>query len=166
MLSLFYEILQCPTPPACRYEALAPVGGIWISKSYIIMYQIRKKLIAGLLREILKNVKEPVKIYEVMLDNFTRPINFTGKESSKKVLEKSIAVLPFEDMSAAHDQEYLGDGLAEELINVFAQIKELKVIGRTSSFSFKGTKTDLKTIGQILSAENILEGSVQKAGPF
>ena len=66
-------------------------------------------------------------------------------------------------MSPAHDQEYLGDGLAEELITLMSQIKELKVIGRTSSFSFKGTKTDLKTIGKTLNADTILEGSVQKS---
>ena len=79
-------------------------------------------------------------------------------------MEKSIAVLPFTDMSAAHDQEYLGDGMAEEMINVLSQIKELKVIGRTSSFSFKGTNADLRTIGKTLNANTILEGSIQKAG--
>ena len=67
-------------------------------------------------------------------------------------------------MSPNHDQEYLGDGLAEELITLMSQVKELKVIGRTSSFSFKGTKTDLKTIGRTLNANTIIEGSVQKAG--
>jgi len=59
----------------------------------------------------------------------------------------SIAVLPFVDMSQAKDQEYFSDGLAEEILNLLAQIRDLKVIGRTSSFAFKGRNEDLRTIG-------------------
>ncbi|MEO6080484.1 MAG: TIR domain-containing protein [Steroidobacteraceae bacterium] len=76
----------------------------------------------------------------------------------------SIAVLPFADMSAEKDQEYFSDGLAEELLNELAQIKELRVAGRTSSFSFKGKNEDLRSIGTKLGVSNILEGSVRKAG--
>jgi TolB-like protein/Tfp pilus assembly protein PilF len=77
---------------------------------------------------------------------------------------KSIAVLAFDDLSPNKDQEYLGDGIAEEVLNVLAKIKGLKVIGRTSSFSYKGKNTDLKTIGQELGVTTILEGSVRKDG--
>ncbi len=76
----------------------------------------------------------------------------------------SIAVLPFVDMSPAKDQEYFTDGLTENLLHALAQIRELKVAGRTSSFAFKGQNTDLREIGQQLNVSNILEGSVQKAG--
>ena len=76
----------------------------------------------------------------------------------------SIAVLPFKDLSPNHDQENFADGLAEEILSALAQIHELKVIGRTSSFSFKGKADDLKTIGQKLNAGSILEGSVRKDG--
>ncbi|HLF35885.1 MAG TPA: adenylate/guanylate cyclase domain-containing protein [Cyclobacteriaceae bacterium] len=79
-------------------------------------------------------------------------------------LPKSIAVLSFSDMSPTHDQEYLGDGIAEAIINTLSQIEELKVIGRTSSFSFKGSNDDLVTIGRRLGAKTVLEGSVQKVG--
>ncbi|MFN2439189.1 MAG: hypothetical protein ABR503_08310, partial [Chitinophagaceae bacterium] len=84
----------------------------------------------------------------------------TGSEKNKPVVEKeSIAVLAFKDMSAEKDQEYLGDGIAEEILNVINnQLKDLKVTGRTSSFSFKGKGTDLKTIGEILNVKSILEG--------
>ncbi|MEO6168562.1 MAG: adenylate/guanylate cyclase domain-containing protein [Chitinophagales bacterium] len=78
------------------------------------------------------------------------------------VTDKSIAVLPFIDMSANHDQEYFGDGLSEELLNHLAQIPELKVIARTSSFSFKGTNEDLRVIGEKLGVAHLLEGSVRK----
>jgi TolB-like protein len=67
-------------------------------------------------------------------------------------------------MSAAKDQEYFSDGLSEELINLLAKIPELKVIGRTSSFSFKGKNEDLRIIAQKLGVSNILEGSVRKDG--
>jgi len=76
----------------------------------------------------------------------------------------SIAVLPFVDMSPAKDQEYFTDGLTENLLHALAQIRELKVAGRTSSFAFKGLNTDLRSIGQQLNVSSILEGSVQKAG--
>jgi len=76
----------------------------------------------------------------------------------------SIAVLPFVDMSPSKDQEYFTDGLTENLLHALAQIRELKVAGRTSSFAFKGLNTDLREIGEQLNVSNILEGSVQKAG--
>lgn len=83
----------------------------------------------------------------------------SGKDSS---LDKSIAVLPFVDMTSQSDMEYLGDGLAEEIINSLTSIRELKVIGRTSSFQFKGEKLDLREVGKRLQVGIILEGSIQK----
>jgi TolB-like protein/Tfp pilus assembly protein PilF len=77
---------------------------------------------------------------------------------------KSIAVLPFTDLSPAHDQEYFSDGMAEELLNALAKVKDLKVAGRTSSFSFKGRNEDLRAVGKTLGVANILEGSVRKQG--
>ena len=79
-------------------------------------------------------------------------------------LDKSIAVLPFLDMSPGKDQEYLSDGLAEDIITALSKIKGLKVIGRTSSFQFKGDKLDLREIGERLKVSTILEGSVMKSG--
>jgi serine/threonine protein kinase/tetratricopeptide (TPR) repeat protein len=76
----------------------------------------------------------------------------------------SIAVLPFADMSADKDQEYFCDGLAEELINALTHIKDLKVIARTSAFSFKGKNVNVRDIGKELRVGNVLEGSVRKAG--
>ncbi|MHC4218121.1 MAG: protein kinase domain-containing protein [Planctomycetota bacterium] len=77
---------------------------------------------------------------------------------------RSIAVLPFADMSPARDQEYFCDGLAEELINALTQIVELRVAARTSAFQFKGQALDVRSIGQQLSVDTVLEGSVRKAG--
>jgi TolB-like protein/Tfp pilus assembly protein PilF len=76
----------------------------------------------------------------------------------------SIAVLAFADMSPQHDQEYFADGVAEEIRNALAHVEGLEVIGRTSSFSFKGKADDLRTIGEKLGVKNVLEGSLRKDG--
>jgi adenylate cyclase len=84
--------------------------------------------------------------------------------TSVAISDKSIAVLPFADMSEKHDQEYFGDGMAEEIIDLLAKIPGLTVIGRTSSFQFKGKGEDLRTIGTQLNAAYVLEGSVRNSG--
>jgi len=76
----------------------------------------------------------------------------------------SIAVLPFVNMSDDPGNEYFADGLSEEILNLLAGIPDLKVIGRTSSFSFKGKNDDLRVIGQTLGVNKILEGAVRKSG--
>jgi TolB-like protein len=76
----------------------------------------------------------------------------------------SIAVLPFVDMSPNRDQEYFGDGIAEELLNELVRLDGLRVAGRTSTFSFKGTNANHKTIAEALNVATILEGSVRKDG--
>jgi TolB-like protein len=78
--------------------------------------------------------------------------------------DNSIAVLPFVDMSQAKDQEYFSDGISEELLNLLAQVPNLRVIARTSSFSFKGKGTPIKDIAQVLQVAAVLEGSVRKSG--
>ena len=77
---------------------------------------------------------------------------------------KSIAVLPFVNMSSDPEQEYFSDGISEEILNALSRVKELQVAGRTSSFAFKGQNQDLRKIGEALGVENILEGSVRKSG--
>ncbi len=84
--------------------------------------------------------------------------------ATNAVNQKSIAVLPFTDMSEKKDQEYFADGMAEEILDVLAKIPGLMVIGRTSSFQFKGKNADLRTIGTELNAAYVLEGSVRKFG--
>ena len=84
--------------------------------------------------------------------------------SAPAVDPHSIAVLPFVDMSQDKDQEYFSDGLSEELLNLLAQLPQLRVIARTSSFSFKGRDVDVGTIARALHVANVLEGSVRKSG--
>jgi len=90
--------------------------------------------------------------------------NLIPNKSASRPKDKSIAVLPFTDMSPAKDQEYFSDGLSEELITALAKIPDLKVAGRTSSFSYKGINKNLETIGNELRVSTILEGSLRKSG--
>jgi TolB-like protein/predicted Zn-dependent protease len=78
--------------------------------------------------------------------------------------EKSIAVLPFVDLSAKHDQEYFASGIAEEVLDRLAKVPSLRVVGRTSSFQFEGKSTDPASIGAALGVAYLLEGSVRKEG--
>ncbi len=88
----------------------------------------------------------------------------TSNKTKFETIEKSIAVLPFTDLSSTHDQGYLSEGVADEIQNRLCKFNDLKVAGKTSSFSFKGKNLDLKTIGERLNVKNILEGSVHKEG--
>jgi serine/threonine protein kinase len=78
--------------------------------------------------------------------------------------EKSIAVLPFVDLSEAKDQEYFCDGISEEILNGLAKVDGLRVVGRTSSFSFKGKNSNASEIGKKLNVENVLEGTLRREG--
>jgi TolB-like protein/tRNA A-37 threonylcarbamoyl transferase component Bud32 len=78
--------------------------------------------------------------------------------------EKSIAVLPFLDLSQAKDQEYFCDGVSEEILHALAKIDGLRVVGRTSSFSFKGKRVNVSEVGKKLNVQNVLEGSLQREG--
>ena len=84
-----------------------------------------------------------------------------GKTSSSK---KTIAVLPFVNMSADPENEYFSDGITEEILNALVKVEELQVTARTSSFMFKGKNDDIREIGKKLGVQNVLEGSVRKFG--
>ncbi len=147
---------------ASRLQALAPVGGIWISESVYKNVSNKKGISAKFIREeVLKNVKNPVKVYEVITGSSK---NSNNHQPTKNILEKTIAVLPFVNMSNDPEQEYFSDGMAEEILNSLSHLKDLKVAGRTSSFQFKGKNIDLKEVGEKLHVHNVLEGSVRKQG--
>ncbi len=113
--------------------------GLWIAVAAIFMV-----LLTAAMFYFARQTKAPA------------PASATGKTA--------VAVLPFTDMSANKDQEYFSDGLTEELTDMLAKNPKLRVISRTSAFSFKGSKTDIKTIAEKLNVTHVLEGSVRKAG--
>jgi TolB-like protein/Flp pilus assembly protein TadD len=90
------------------------------------------------------------------------------KPDTEKILEpewkKSIAVLPFSNLSPEKEQEYFCDGLTEEIINALSHIRELRVVARTSAFAFKGKEVDIRDVGEKLNVDAVLEGSVRKSG--
>ncbi len=112
-----------------------------------------------------KNVDEPMEIFALANKNFQVPDpgHLTGKFKERKV-SKSIAVLPFVNMSNDPEQEYFSVGMAEEILNSLTHIKELKVAGRLSSFQFKGKNAGLQEVGEKLGVKTVLEGSVRKQG--
>jgi len=111
-------------------------------------------------------IKWFLKYKNLMAFGKQKPGDEEYKSDKPKVNEspKSIAVLSFIDMSPEKDQEYFCDGIAEEIIHALSQIKNLKVISRSSAFAFKNKQVDLREIGRILDVEILLEGSVRKSG--
>lgn len=111
----------------------------------------------------LKNVKNPIKLYAITNDGLNVPP--PNQEScTLKDLNKSVAVLPFMNMSADQENEYFSDGITEEIINALTKIEGLNVTARTSSFALKGQNTDIRETAKKLGVNSILEGSVRRAG--
>ena len=160
---------------ASRLLAQAEAGCICASESVHSNVANKKGITTNFLREeILKNVKEPVRIYEVSVDpSVISEQTVETKQSSQqdgisektvRIHEKSIAVLPFVNMSNDPDQEYFSDGITEEILNSLAHVKDMRVAGHSSSFHFKGKNIDLREIGQKLNVKTVLEGSIRKQG--
>jgi TolB-like protein/Flp pilus assembly protein TadD len=103
-------------------------------------------------------------VFTLLRPKPTAPGDAAMSASTSVIPRKSIAILPFSDLSPNHDQESFSDGMAEEILNALAHIKELKVVGRASSFFYKGKNVSLKQIGSELGVANVLEGSVRKQG--
>lgn len=147
---------------AARIQSAAMPGSIFISESVYHNVVNKKDIRTRFVKEeVLKNVKKPVRMYEIVRnDQAVTPIEI----EKPRAPEHSIAVLPFTNMSSDPEQEYFSDGMSEEIINMLAQVPGLKVAGPTSSFTFKGKNQDLRKIGEELSVNYILEGSVRKSG--
>ncbi|MBI4408391.1 MAG: tetratricopeptide repeat protein [Gemmatimonadetes bacterium] len=107
----------------------------------------------GITRETKPDTGEPPEVHAPSAARTTSPSEI-----------RSIAVLPFADLSPERDQEYFSDGIAEELLNALSKVGRLRVPARTSSFAFKGKNVDVREMGRTLGVESVLEGSVRKAG--
>ncbi len=110
-----------------------------------------------------KNVDEPMEIFALSNEGLRvpNPEQLTGKFKEQKT-PKSIAVLPFDNLSNDQEQEYFSDGMAEEILNSLTHLQDLKVAGRISSSQFKGKNTSLQEIGEKLGVKTVLQGSVRK----
>lgn len=154
---------------ASRIQSLAEVGGILISetvqKNLTNKKGIETKIVGD---KQLKNVKEAITLFEVIITDDFVPVSIAPHKerdaSAYKPMEKSIAVMPFANLNNDAEQDYFSEGIAEEIIVTLSNIKNLKVVGRRSSFQFKGGTTPAAEIGKILNVSTILEGSVRRHG--
>ncbi|MBE9554197.1 MAG: tetratricopeptide repeat protein [Proteobacteria bacterium] len=145
---------------AARLEALADPGSICVSQN--VFNQVKNKVDLGfedMGEQMVKNIAEPVRAYRVQLP---RP----SVIDAPPVLpdKPSIAVLPFDNMSGDPEQEYLSDGITEDIITALSRLRWFLVIARNSTFVYKGRSVDVKQVGRELGVRYVLEGSVRKAG--
>ncbi len=150
---------------AARIQSFANPGSIYVSE--VIHNNISNK--QGIETKFvnqkkLKNVAAPVRIYEVIIGQDKSAMEMSASAFPEGQSLKSIAVLPFVNMSSDPDQDYFCDGISEEIIDALAQLDNLRVIARTSAFSFKDKNLDVREIGQILDVNTLLEGSLRKSG--
>jgi len=150
---------------AARIESMGVEGGILVSEN--VCNQIKNHSsfkLQSLGQFDFKNVQNLIEVFAIINEGLAipDPKELQGKFKTDREIEKSIAILPFVNMSNDPDQEFFSDGISEEIINTVVQLPDLRVAGRTSSFSFKGKNEDLRVIGEKLGVKNILEGSVRK----
>jgi len=150
---------------ASRLESFAVPGSIFISGKVHDDIKNQKDIkTVSLGKYVLKNVKEQVEIFAISNAGIIVPEVHSLKGKGEKILQKSILVLPFVNMSTDVEQEYFSDGLTEELISNLSRIKDMRVISRTTSMQYKATTRDIKTIGREAGVSYIMEGSVRKYG--
>ena len=179
---------------ASRIQTIANPGSIYVSESVHNNVSNKKDFQTKFIKEEkLKNVKEAMRIYQVIAEGIVVVPSTTIVQkikTKKSVLlffatvvilltagyfikdifttqrsnQKSIAVLPFTDLSEEQNQEYFSDGMMVDIINRLSKIEDLQVISRTSCMKYKGTKITLKEIANELGVSNLLEGSIQKLG--
>ena len=148
---------------AARVQGLSVPGGVLVSgKVYDEIKNHPELPAAGLGPFELKNVQRPVQIFAVSAPGLTVPD--PAQMNPQEHPSKTIAVLPFVNMSTDPENEFFSDGISEELINALTRVEGLQVTARTSSFAFKGKNKDVRKIGKDLGVSAILEGSVRKAG--
>jgi TolB-like protein/class 3 adenylate cyclase len=196
---------------ASRLESITPTGGIYVSEPVYMNIQNKEEIKAEFVREeTLKNVKYPVRVYEIQIEGIDPTISdaiqqktepgiirhiitwgkkplyilifivisivlaylgyqnlrkneFTKEIEQPQLIEKSIAVLPFTNMSNDPAQDYFADGIMEEILTHLCKIGDLKVISRTSTMRYRGTDKSMSDIARELGVTYVLEGSVRKS---
>jgi serine/threonine-protein kinase len=148
-VAIIYSILNETPEPLARYKSDLPdelrrIVDKAMEKNRDLRFQHVDDLRADLLR-----IKRGLETWSVL--------------PSTKKPQPSIAVLPFTNLSADREQDYFCDGMAEEIINALSHVEDLRVVARTSAFSFRGKEIDIREIGRKLNVETLLEGSVRKA---
>jgi adenylate cyclase len=149
---------------AARLESICEGGGVCISRG--VYDQVKDKLSYKYIYEgeqTVKNIKDPLRVYKVVIDSDVSTAETDGSVALDLPEKPSIAVLPFDNMSGDPNQEYFSDGLSEQIITGISRIRELFVVARNSTFTFKGKATKVQQVGRELGVRYVLEGSVQKS---
>ena len=149
---------------AARLEGLAEPGGVVVSGT--VYEHVRAKLDFGFDdfgSQEVKNITEPVRVFGVRLDANT-PSASVDRPAVVVVDKPSIAVLPFDNLADDREQEYLSDGITEDIITDMSKVSGLLVIGRNSCFAYKTRAADARRVGDDLGVRYVLEGSVRRAG--
>ena len=151
---------------AARLEGVAEPGGICISQT--VLNHARDKVsfeVEDAGEQTLKNIARPVHVYRIIIEPSGRPATPKPEIPALALPDKpSVAVLPFTNMSGDPEQEFVSDGIAEDVITALSHYPSLFVIARNSSFTYKGRAVDVKQVGRELGVRYVLEGSVRKAG--
>ena len=150
---------------AARLEALAEPGGICVNR--VVRDQVRDKLDfafedAG--EQRVKNIARPLRVYRIRPGRSAGDTMGAAQAPLALPDKPSVAVLPFTNMSGDAEQEFVSDGIAEDVITALSRYPSLFVIARNSSFTYKGRAVDVKQVGRELGVRYVLEGSVRKAG--
>jgi adenylate cyclase len=150
---------------AARLESVAKPGGVAVSQSVRDNVGNRLDLaFEDIGEQQLKNIEFPVRVYNVLLgDSPARPKS-AAQDVVAEADKPSIAVLPFNNMSGDPEQEYFSDGISEDIITDLSKISGLFVVGRNTSFGYKGMSPQLQKVASDLGVRFLLEGSVRKAG--
>ena len=151
---------------AARLEGIAEPGGIAVSGR--VQEDCEGRLDVGFAddgEQQLKNIARPVRVFRLRLDGMGPRVAARAVATAPFGTEKpSVAVLPFQNLSADPEQDYFTDGMVDEIITTLSHARNLLVISRNSTFTYKGRAVDVKQVGRDLGARYILEGSVRRAG--
>jgi TolB-like protein len=151
---------------AARLEGLAEPGGICVSdKVYEEVRDRTEFAFEDLGEKKVKNIDRPVRVWRWAGDpNAATGGNTSAGQGLSLPDKPSIAVLPFTNMSGDPEQEFLADGLAEDIITALSKISEMFVIARNSTFAYKGKSPDIRQVAEELGVRSVLEGSIRRAG--
>jgi TolB-like protein/Tfp pilus assembly protein PilF len=151
---------------AARLQALSSAGGVCVSG--VAHDQVRKILpfaFTDLGAQQVKNIEEPVRAFAVTAKGGSAIAGYATASVPLPLPDKpSIAVLPFQNMSGDPEQEYFADGVVEDILTALSRKRNLFVVARNSSFTYKGKPIDVRQVGRELGVRYVLEGSVRKAG--
>lgn len=151
---------------AARLESIAEPGGICISQT--VFNHARDKVpfdVEEAGEQTLKNIARPVHVYRIIIGPGPRTATPKHEVPALALPDKpSVAVLPLTNMSGDPEQEFISDGIAEDVITALSRYPSLFVIARNSSFTYKGRAVDVRQVGRELGVRYVLEGSVRKAG--